>query len=52
MPDKGYSETAEPQAGSGTVLLAEQAGAGRLKKHHRPYGRTGRCEDLNLGERI
>ena len=33
LPDKGYRETVEPQAGSGTVLLAEQAGAARLSHH-------------------
>jgi hypothetical protein len=39
LPNKGYCETVEPQAGSGTVLLAEQAGTARLS-HHCPFKRT------------
>lgn len=33
MPDKGFHEPVRPWAGSGTVLLAEQAGAARLSHH-------------------
>jgi hypothetical protein len=46
LPDKGYRETVEPQAGRGTVLLAEQAGVAR-RSHHCPLRRIGSlCCDL------
>jgi hypothetical protein len=52
LPDKGYRGTVKPQAESGTVLLAEQAGTTRLS-HHCPLRRTGslllQFEGFNIG---